>query len=134
MPGAPLEAATVNWKPRFVAHPGSVDWGPYFEQQFPLYPSELALLTVLGARPIGEGLDRVKRGLVLGEHLAEEQVPMLVVNSAHDRVLPASEGEKLKQGACNAQVELVVFPGRAHGGPSARQYLLKLTGPPTNSQ
>jgi dienelactone hydrolase len=103
-----------------VAHPGSVDWGPYFERQFPFYPSQLELFTVLGARSIGEGVDLVKRELVLGEHLAEVQVPMLVVNSADDRAIPVSEGEKLKQGATNAQVELVVFPGRGHGGPPAQ--------------
>jgi 2,6-dihydroxypseudooxynicotine hydrolase len=103
-----------------VAHPGSFDWGPYFERQFPFYPSQLELYTVLGAQSIAEGLELVKRELVLGEHLAEVEAPMLVVNSADDRAIPASEGEKLKEGAINAAVELVVFPGRAHGGPAAQ--------------
>jgi 2,6-dihydroxypseudooxynicotine hydrolase len=101
-----------------VAHPGSFDWGPYFERQFPFYPSQLELFTVLGARSIAEGIDLVKQELVLGEYLAEVRAPMLVVNSADDRAIPASEGEKLKQGA-KTEVELVVFPGRAHGGPAA---------------
>jgi 2,6-dihydroxypseudooxynicotine hydrolase len=101
-----------------VAHPGSFDWAPYFERQFPFYPSQLELFTVLGARSISEGLELVKQELVLGEHLAEVRASMLVVNSADDRAIPASEGEKIKQGA-NTDVELVVFPGRAHGGPAA---------------
>jgi 2,6-dihydroxypseudooxynicotine hydrolase len=102
-----------------VAHPGSFDWAPYFERQFPFYPSQLELFTVLGARSIAEGLDLVGRELVLGEHLAEVQAPMLVVNAADDRAIPASEGEKIKQGAIRTRVELVVFAGRAHGGPAA---------------
>ena len=102
-----------------VAHPGSFDWGPYFERQFPFYPSQLELFTVLGARSISEGVDLIKRELVLGEHLAEVEARMLVVNSADDRAIPASEGEKIKEGATNSEVELVLFPGRAHGGPAA---------------
>jgi dienelactone hydrolase len=102
-----------------VAHPGSFDWAPYFERQFPFYPSQLELFTVLGARSISEGVDLVKRELVLGEHLAEVEAAMLVVNSADDRAIPASEGEKIKEGAINSEVELVLYPGRAHGGPAA---------------
>jgi 2,6-dihydroxypseudooxynicotine hydrolase len=101
-----------------VAHPGSFDWGPYFERQFPFYPAQLELFTVLGARSIGEGVELVKRELVLGEHLARVEAPMLVVNSLDDRAIPASEAKLIKRGA-KADVEVVLFPGRAHGGPPA---------------
>ena len=74
---------------------------------------------MLGARSISEGIDLIKRELVLGEDLAEVRARMLIVNSADDRAIPASEGEKIKEGAINSEVELVLFPGRAHGGPTA---------------
>jgi 2,6-dihydroxypseudooxynicotine hydrolase len=101
-----------------VAHPGSVDWAPYFESQFPFYPSQLELFTVLGATSIGEGLELVARELTLSGHLAAVRAPILTVNSLDDRAIPASEADRIKQSA-RTPVEVVLFPGRAHGGPPA---------------
>ena len=107
-----------------VAHPGSFDWGPYFEQQFPFYPSQLELFTVLGARSIDEGLALIKSELVLGDALARVKAPLLVVNSLDDRAIPAREAELIRDGA-SAEVEIVLYPGRAHGGPASLSHPLE---------
>jgi 2,6-dihydroxypseudooxynicotine hydrolase len=107
-----------------VAHPGSFDWGPFFEQQFPFYPSQLELFHVLGAHSLAEGLALVKRELTLDGVLPSVRAPILVVNSLDDRAIPASEAQLIEQHA-GSRVEIVLFPGRAHGGPSAIAHALE---------
>jgi 2,6-dihydroxypseudooxynicotine hydrolase len=99
-----------------VAHPGSYDWAPYFERQFPFYPSQLELFTVLGATSLAEGLELIARELTLEGILERVRVPILVVNARDDRAIPVSEVDKIKANA-RTEVEVVIYPGRAHGGP-----------------
>jgi dienelactone hydrolase len=107
-----------------VAHPGSYDWAPYFELQFPFYPSQLELFSVLGANSIAEGTELIKQELTLRGVLEEVRAPILVVNALDDRAIPASEVELIKQHAV-ADVEAILFPGRAHGGPPALAHSLE---------
>lgn len=117
-----------------VAHPGSYDWAPYFEQKFPFYPSQLELFSVLGATSIAEGIELVKQELTLEGVLPDVQAPVLVVNTLDDRAIPVSEVELIKENA-SVDVEAILFPGRGHGGPPAIAHSLeadwlaaKLTG------
>jgi 2,6-dihydroxypseudooxynicotine hydrolase len=107
-----------------VAHPGSYEWAPYFERQFPFYPSQLELFTALGARTIAEGLDLIESELSLRSDLSNVVAPILVVNSQDDRAIPASEAELIRAGA-QTTVDVVIFPGRAHGGPASLSHPLE---------
>jgi 2,6-dihydroxypseudooxynicotine hydrolase len=107
-----------------VAHPGSYDWAPYFETHFPFYPSQLELFTVLGAGSLAEGVALVKAELTLETVLPDVRAPILAVNSLDDRAIPATEAELLRERAAT-QVDVMLFPGRAHGGPSAITHSLE---------
>jgi hypothetical protein len=114
-----IRAASVDKRIKaVVAHPASYDWSTFFERQFPFYPSQLELFTVLGARSIAEGIELIRREFTLVDHLSGVQAPMLLVNSLDDRAIPASEVPLIEHGA-SCEVEVVLFPGRAHGGPPA---------------
>lgn len=114
-----IRAAAVDGRIKaVVAHPGSYDWSAFFERQFPFYPSQLELFTVLGAQSIDEGNALIRSEFTLADHLAHVQVPMLLVNSLDDRAIPASEARRIEELA-KTDVEVVLYPGRAHGGPPA---------------
>jgi 2,6-dihydroxypseudooxynicotine hydrolase len=117
-------AASEHRLRAIVAHPGSYDWAPYFELQFPFYPSQLELFTVLGANSIAAGIDLIKQELTLRGVLEEVRTPMLVVNTLADRAIPVSEVELIKQHAVT-DVETILFPGRSHGGPPALAHSLE---------
>ena len=117
-------AATEHRLRAIVAHPGSYDWAPYFEQKFPFYPSQLELFSVLGATSIAEGIELVKRELTLEGVLPGVRAPMLVVNTLDDRAIPVTEVELIKEHA-SADVEVILFPGRGHGGPPAIAHSLE---------
>jgi 2,6-dihydroxypseudooxynicotine hydrolase len=117
-------AASEHRLRAIVAHPGSYDWAPYFELQFPFYPSQLELFSVLGANSIAEGVELIKHELTLSGVLEEVRAPMLVVNTLDDRAIPVSEVELIKEHAV-AEVEAMLFPGRAHGGPPALAHSLE---------
>ncbi len=60
----------------------------------------------------------IRSEFTLVDHLADVQVPLLLVNSLDDRAIPASEAARIED-ASTAEIEVVLFPGRAHGGPPA---------------
>jgi dienelactone hydrolase len=114
-----LHAAAGERRVKAVAtHPGSYDWKPFFELQFPFYPSQLELFHMVGASSIAEGIDLINQEMTLEGVLPDVRAPILVVNSLDDRAIPASEAGLIEQHA-TSQTDVVLFPGRAHGGPSA---------------
>jgi 2,6-dihydroxypseudooxynicotine hydrolase len=114
-----IRAAAVDRRIKaIVAHPGSYDWGTFFERQFPFYPSQLELFTVLGAGSIAEGIELIRSEFTLVDHIVAVEAQMLIVNSQDDRAIPVSEAALLEERAA-CEVDVVVFPGRAHGGPPA---------------
>jgi 2,6-dihydroxypseudooxynicotine hydrolase len=117
-------AASEHRLKAVVAHPGSYDWGPFFEQQFPFYPSQLELFSVLGATSLAEGVALVKQELTLDGVLGDVRAPILVVNALDDRAIPVSEAQRITDNA-SAEVEVILFPGRAHGGPPSIAHSLE---------
>jgi dienelactone hydrolase len=114
-----IRAASVDRRIKaVVAHPGSYDWSTFFERQFPFYPSQLELFTVLGTNSIESGMQLIRSEFKLADHLPEVQVPMLLVNSLDDRAIPPSEARLIEEHA-KTEVEVVLYSGRAHGGPPA---------------
>jgi dienelactone hydrolase len=102
-----------------VAHPASFNWANFFERLFvpTLVTHRLELCSFLGAATLEEGSRLVCEQLTL-EHVAEQiDFPILTVCSAQDETMPVSESELLRQRA-KSQVEIVIFPGKGHGGPS----------------
>lgn len=102
-----------------VAHPASFNWANFFERAFlpTLVTHRLELCSFLGAKTLQEGTRLVMEQLTLEPVADRVDCPILSVCSAHDETMPASESEILRQ-RVKAPVEVVVFPGKGHGGPS----------------
>lgn len=102
-----------------AAHPASFDWGNFFEQNFvpTLVTHRLELCSFLGARTLAEGSRLVREQLTLEPIADRIETPILSVCSADDETMPASESQLLRE-RVKAPVEVVVFPGKGHGGPS----------------
>jgi 2,6-dihydroxypseudooxynicotine hydrolase len=102
-----------------VAHPGAFHYGNFFEQAYAhtLVSHRLEMCSLLGARTLDEGTRLVHQQLTL-EHVAEHvDFPILSVCSADDETMPTTESAILKE-RVKGPVEIVVFPGKGHGGPS----------------
>jgi 2,6-dihydroxypseudooxynicotine hydrolase len=102
-----------------VAHPGAFDVGNYFQQAFAhtLVSHRLEMCNFMGGKTIDEGERLVREELTL-KHVADRiDIPILAVCSADDETMPATESMILKE-AVKGPVEVVVFPGKGHGGPS----------------
>jgi 2,6-dihydroxypseudooxynicotine hydrolase len=117
-------AASEHRLKAIVAHPGTYDWGTFFELQLPFYPSQFEMFTLLGATSLEAGTKLVKRELTLEGVLPDVRAPMLIVNAVDDYAIPVTEAERIKDNA-TADVEVVIFQGRAHGGPSAVAHALE---------
>jgi dienelactone hydrolase len=102
-----------------IAHPASFDWANFYEQNFvpTLVTHRLELCSFLGARTLAEGIDLVREQLTLAPVADRVTCPILTVCSADDETMPASESEILRD-RVPAPVDIVIFPGRGHGGPS----------------
>ena len=102
-----------------AAHPASFNWANFFEQIFvpTLVTHRLELCSFLGAKTLEEGTRLVKEQLTLEDVADRIDCPILSVCSAEDETMPASESELLRQ-RVKAPVEVVIFPGKGHGGPS----------------
>ena len=102
-----------------VAHPASFNWANFFERSFvpTLVTHRLELCSFLGARTLEEGTRLVKEQLTLEPVADRVDCPILSVCSADDETMPASESELLRQ-KVRGPVDVVVFPGKGHGGPS----------------
>jgi dienelactone hydrolase len=102
-----------------VAHPASFDWGNFFETNFvpTLVTHRLELCSFLGAKTLEEGTRLVKEQFTLEPVADRVDCPILSVCSADDETMPASESEILRR-RVKAPVDVVIFPGKGHGGPS----------------
>lgn len=102
-----------------VAHPASFDWANFYETNFvpTLVTHRLELCSFLGARTLAEGIALVKQQLTLASVADQVTCPILTVCSADDETMPASESEILRD-RVPAPVDVVIFPGKGHGGPS----------------
>jgi 2,6-dihydroxypseudooxynicotine hydrolase len=102
-----------------VAHPASYNWANFFERNFvpTLVTHRLELCSFLGAKTLEEGTRLVLQELTLEPIADRIDFPILSVCSANDETMPASESERLRE-RVKGPVEVVVFPGKGHGGPS----------------
>jgi 2,6-dihydroxypseudooxynicotine hydrolase len=102
-----------------VGHPVSFKWANFFERLFvpTLVTHRLELCSFLGAKTLAEGTRLVCEQLTLEDVEEEVDFPILSVCSANDETMPTSESELLRQ-RVKGPVEVVIFPGKGHGGPS----------------
>jgi 2,6-dihydroxypseudooxynicotine hydrolase len=102
-----------------AAHPASFNWANFFEKNFvpTLVTHRLELCSLLGAKTLEEGTRLVHQELTLEDVVDKIDFPILTVCSANDETMPASESELLRD-RVKGPVEVVVFPGKGHGGPS----------------
>ena len=102
-----------------AAHPASFNWANFFERNFvpTLVTHRLELCNFFDAKTLAEGTRLVHEELTLERVADRVTCPILTVCSANDETMPASESELLRQ-RVKAPVEVVVFPGKGHGGPS----------------
>ena len=102
-----------------AAHPASFNWANFFEQIFvpTLVTHRLELCSFLGAKTLEEGTRLVKEQLTLEDVADRIDCPIMTVCSADDETMPTSESELLRR-RVKAPVEVVIFPGKGHGGPS----------------
>jgi dienelactone hydrolase len=102
-----------------VAHPASFNWANFFETNFvpTLVTHRLELCSFLGAKTLEDGTRLVKEQLTLEDVADRVDCPILTVCSAEDETMPASESELLRR-RVKGPVDVVVFPGKGHGGPS----------------
>ena len=102
-----------------VAHPASFNWANFFERIFvpTLVTHRLELCGFLGAKTLEEGTRLVHEQLTLEPFAHQIDFPILTVGSADDETMPTSESELLRQ-RVKGPVEVVIFPGKGHGGPS----------------
>jgi 2,6-dihydroxypseudooxynicotine hydrolase len=101
-----------------VAHPGAFSVANYFEQAFAhtLVSHRLEMCSFMGARTLEEGT-RLIHELTLEDVADRVDFPILSVCSADDDTMPTTESTILKE-RVKGPVEIVVFPGKGHGGPS----------------
>ena len=112
-------AATDKRFRAVVAHPGAFDVGNYFDQAFAhtLVSHRLEMCNFMGGKTLDEGERLVREQLTL-KHVADQiDVPILSVCSADDETMPTAESAILKE-RVKGPVEVVIFPGKGHGGPS----------------
>ncbi len=102
-----------------VAHPAAFNFDNFFAQVFlpTLVSHRLELCNFLGAKTLEEGSRLVRQELTLEDVADRVDFPILSVCSADDETMPTSESTILKQ-RVKGPVEIVVFPGKGHGGPS----------------
>ncbi len=112
-------AATDKRFRAVVAHPGAFDVGNYFDQAFAhtLVSHRLEMCNFMGGKTLDEGERLVREQLTL-KHVADQiDVPILSVCSADDETMPTAKSAILKE-RVKGPVEVVIFPGKGHGGPS----------------
>jgi dienelactone hydrolase len=102
-----------------VAHPGAFAVTNYFNQAFAhtLVSHRLEMCNFVGGRTLEEG-ERLCREELTLEHVADQiDCSILTVCSADDETMPTTESTILKE-RVKGPVEIVMFPGKGHGGPS----------------
>jgi alpha-beta hydrolase superfamily lysophospholipase len=108
---APLAAAFEPRLKACVANCGPFDFGPVLPQM-PAVSQDLFRIRS-GLQTLQEAHVHAHR-LSLGHGVAQQiQCPLLIVFGAEDRIIPASEGEKLANTA-SGPVDFVVFPEGNH--------------------
>jgi 2,6-dihydroxypseudooxynicotine hydrolase len=102
-----------------VAHPGAFRFADFFEQAFvhTLVSHRLEMCSFLGAKTLEEGTRLLREQLTLEDVADRIDCPVLSVCSADDTTMPTSQSTLLKE-HLKGPVEVVVFPGKGHGGPS----------------
>jgi 2,6-dihydroxypseudooxynicotine hydrolase len=102
-----------------VAHPGAFNYANFFEQAYAhtLVSHRLEMCSLLGASTLDEGTRLVHQQLTLEDVAEQVDFAILSVCSADDETMPTTESAILKE-RVKGPVEIVVFPGKGHGGPS----------------
>jgi 2,6-dihydroxypseudooxynicotine hydrolase len=102
-----------------VAHPGAFKFIDFFEQAYvhTLVSHRLEMCSFLGAKTLDEGTRLVREQLTLEDVADRIDFPILTVCSADDETMPTAQSTILKE-RVKGPVEVVVFPGKGHGGPS----------------
>lgn len=102
-----------------VAHPAAFNFANFFERAFlhTLVSHRLEMCSFLGAKTLDEGTRLVHEQLTLEDVADLVDFPILSICSADDETMPTTESAILKQRA-KGPVEVVIFPGKGHGGPS----------------
>jgi 2,6-dihydroxypseudooxynicotine hydrolase len=102
-----------------VAHPAAFDFTSFFDQAFlpTLITHRLEMCSFLGAQTLEEGSRLVREELTLARVADQVDFPILSVCSADDETMPTTESEQLRR-RVKGPVEVVIFPGKGHGGPS----------------
>jgi len=101
-----------------VAHPAAFNFDNFFQQAMShtLVSHRLEMCNVLGAKTLEEGTRLLRQELTLESVVDQVDFPILSVCSAEDETMPASESAILSD-RVKGPVEVVVFPGKGHGGP-----------------
>ena len=120
--GALLATHAVALDKRYravVAHPAAFRFADFFEQAYvhTLVSHRLEMCSFLGARTLEEGTRLVREELTLEDVADRIDFPILSVCSADDETMPTTQSALLKE-RVKGPVEIVVFPGKGHGGPS----------------
>jgi 2,6-dihydroxypseudooxynicotine hydrolase len=114
-----MHAAALDKRFRaVVAHPAAFHVPNYFQQAFAhtLVSHRLEMCSFMGAKTIEDG-SRLLRELTLEDVADKLDFPILSVCSADDETMPTTESHTLKS-RVKGPVELLIFPGKGHGGPS----------------
>lgn len=108
-----------------VCHPGSYHWEPdWNESTHPLYPRQVEMSHMIGGRSLTETAQLVARELSLKDVLKDVRGPVLCVNGADEWMsLPTQTGAL--RAAATFPLEIVTFPGTAHGGIATLAYPLE---------
>jgi dienelactone hydrolase len=115
-----MHAAALDKRYRaVVAHPAAFRFSDFFEQAYvhTLVSHRLEMCSFLGARTLAEGTRLVREQLTLEDVADRIDFPILSVCSADDETMPTTQSALLKD-RVRGPVEVVVFPGKGHGGPS----------------
>lgn len=102
-----------------VAHPAAFNFADFFDHVYvpTLISHRLEMCAFLGAKTLEEGGRLVREQLTLADVADRVNFPILSVCSADDETMPTPQSTLLKE-RVKGPVEIVVFPGKGHGGPS----------------
>jgi len=112
-------AATDKRFKAIVAHPGAFNFANFWEQAFlhTLVSHRLEICNFFAAKTLAEGERLMREQLTLADVADRIELPILSVCSADDETMPTTESALLKK-HIKGPVEVVIFPGKGHGGPS----------------
>lgn len=118
-------AASEHRLKAVVCHPGSFHWEPdWNELTHPFYPRQVEMAHMLGARSREETKRIVTEELSLMDVLDDVHVPVLCVNGKDEWMSFPTQVVELQKRA-KFPIEVVYYPGTAHGGIAVLAYPLE---------